>query len=70
MGIFYKRELRCKKGGLQTDHLQGLTLEGYVVAYSSYYIAVGHLLERPNLPLRTAFRSVNMGMAKQRDFRQ
>ena len=70
MGIFYKRKLRCKKGGLQTDHLQGLTLEGYVVAYSSYYIAVGHLLERPNLPFETAFRPVNMGMAKQRDFRQ
>ena len=68
MGIFYECKLRWKKGGLQTDHLQGLTLDGCLL--DSYYIAVGHLLERPNLPFRTAFRPVNMGMAKQRDFRQ
>ena len=60
MGMFYKCKLRCKKGGL--------TLEGWLL--NSYYIAVGHLLERPNLPFETAFRPVNMGMAKQRDFRQ
>ena len=68
MGIFYKCKLRWKKGGLQTDHLRGLTLEGWLL--DSYYIAVGHLLEKPNLPFRAAFRTVNMGMAKQRDFRQ
>ena len=68
MGMFYKCKLRFKKGGSQTDHLQGLTLEGWLL--NSYYIAAGHLLERPNLPFETAFRPVNMGMAKQRDFRQ
>ena len=68
MGIFYKRKLRWEKGCLQTDHLLGLTSEGWLL--NSYYIAVCHLLERPNLLFRTAFRPVNMGIAKQRDFRQ
>ena len=68
MGMFYECNLRWKRGGLQTDHLQGLILEGWLL--DSYYSAVGQLLERPNLPFRTAFRPVNMGMAKHTDVRQ